>query len=104
MTMLAADPAVAGARIASPSIRDSRTDDVPAIREIYAFHVRHGLASFEEEPPTVEEMAGRRAAVLDQGYPHLVAELDGEVAGVLPCEFRISTRKLRVLGTAHPIP
>ena len=81
MTMLAADPAVAGARIASPSIRDSRTDDVPAIREIYAFHVRHGLASFEEEPPTVEEMAGRRAAVLDQGYPHLVAELDGEVAG-----------------------
>ena len=81
MTMLAADPAVAGARIASPSIRDSRTDDVAAIREIYAFHVRHGLASFEEEPPTVEEMAGRRAAVLDQGYPHLVAELDGEVVG-----------------------
>lgn len=64
-----------------PVIRDSRDADVPALQAIYAFHVLHGLASFEEEPPTIEEMARRRAGVLAGGYPHLVADLDGEVVG-----------------------
>lgn len=67
--------------LAVPTIRDSRDDDMPAIQAIYAFHVLHGLASFEEQAPPVEEMARRRRAVIDAGYPHLVAELDGEVAG-----------------------
>lgn len=64
-----------------PNVRDSRSDDVAAIQEIYGFHVLHGLASFEEEPPSVEEMARRRSEVLRQGFPHLVAELDGCVVG-----------------------
>ena len=51
------------------------------VAAIYAFHVRHGLASFEEEPPSVEELLRRRAGVLGAGLPYLVAEVDGRVAG-----------------------
>ena len=37
-------------------------------------------ASFELEPPDEAEMA-RRSALLDGGFPYLVAEIDGAVAG-----------------------
>ncbi len=66
---------------AAPLVRPSAAGDLPAITGIYAHHVRHGLASFEETPPDVAEMTRRRAAVLAAGYPYLVAELDGRVAG-----------------------
>ena len=49
--------------------------------EIYAHHVLHGTASFEVDPPDVAEMTRRRAAVLDIGLPHLVAERAGRVVG-----------------------
>ena len=35
----------------------------------------------EYDPPSVEEFARRRASILAQGFPYLVAELDGRVAG-----------------------
>jgi phosphinothricin acetyltransferase len=62
-------------------IRDSQQADVAAISAIYAHHVRHGCASFEEEPPSPEEIARRRADVLARGLPYLVAEIDDEVVG-----------------------
>lgn len=62
-------------------VRESAASDVPAIAAIYAHHVRCGLASFEEVPPTPAELHARRAAVLDSQLPYLVAELDGEVVG-----------------------
>lgn len=62
-------------------IRDSRPEDVPAIHAIYSHWVLHGLASWEYEPPPVEDIARRRAAVLAAGYPHMVAEGDGGVVG-----------------------
>jgi phosphinothricin acetyltransferase len=58
----------------SPSLRDSRAEDIPAIARIYGHWVRHGLASFELEPPEAAEVARRRAAILDGGYPYVVAE------------------------------
>jgi L-amino acid N-acyltransferase YncA len=65
----------------TPTIRPSREDDLPAITAIYGHWVTHGLASFELEPPDLAEMARRRAAVLAGGYPHMVAERDGQVVG-----------------------
>ena len=62
-------------------IRASCDDDVAAIAAIYGHHVLHGLASFEEEPPSVEEMAQRRAGVVSRGFPYLVAERAGKVVG-----------------------
>jgi L-amino acid N-acyltransferase YncA len=43
--------------------------------------VLHGLASFEEAPPTVDEMGRRRDEIVARGLPYLVAEQDGRVVG-----------------------
>jgi len=52
-----------------------------AVQAIYAYHVLHGSASFEETPPSVDDMVGRRDAVLKAGLPYLVAERQGRVVG-----------------------
>lgn len=62
-------------------IRDSNEADIAAVQRIYAHHVLHGLASFEEVPPTVHDLQTRRLAVLAAGLPYLVAEHGGEVVG-----------------------
>ncbi|MCC7274683.1 MAG: N-acetyltransferase [Alphaproteobacteria bacterium] len=63
------------------AVRDSTDADVAAVQRIYAHHVLHGTASFEEEAPSPEEMGRRRADVLARGLPHLVAERQGAVVG-----------------------
>lgn len=62
-------------------IRDSQDEDVPALAAIYQHAVRTGTASFELDPPSVEEFARRRRTVLDGGFPYLAAELDGQAVG-----------------------
>ena len=62
-------------------IRDATEADMADVQRIYAHHVLNGLATFEEVPPTVAEMLGRRDAVLEAGLPYLVADVDGGVAG-----------------------
>jgi L-amino acid N-acyltransferase YncA len=62
-------------------VRPSRDDDIPTITRIYAHHVLHGLASFEEVPPDAAELAARRTEVLTHGLPYLVAERAGHVVG-----------------------
>jgi phosphinothricin acetyltransferase len=62
-------------------VRDAQSEDMAAIQAIYAHHVLYGLATFEEVPPSVGEMAARRAGVLERGLPYLVAEIDGTVVG-----------------------
>lgn len=62
-------------------IRDSREEDIAAVNEIYGYYVRHGAASFEEEPPSEDELARRRSSVLDHGLPYLAAEINDEVVG-----------------------
>ncbi len=62
-------------------IRPSVDHDLKSITAIYAWHVLHGDGSFELEPPSLEDIAARRTAVLDLGLPWLVAEHGGAVAG-----------------------
>jgi phosphinothricin acetyltransferase len=62
-------------------VRDARDDDMGAVQAIYAHHVLHGTASFEEDPPPLAEMQRRRGDVLARGLPYLVAEIDGRVVG-----------------------
>lgn len=62
-------------------VRDAATADMAAVQAIYAYHVLHGSASFEETPPSVDDMVGRRDAVLKAGLPYLVAERQGRVVG-----------------------
>lgn len=66
-------------------VRPAAPQDLPAIQSIYAYHVMHGLASFEEEPPPLAEMQRRYEDVTRQGLPYLVAEENGEVLGYGYC-------------------
>ena len=66
-------------------LRPAQPDDLPAIHAIYAHHVLHGMASFEEEPPSVEELARRYRDVIERGLPYLVAEYGAEVVGYGYC-------------------
>lgn len=63
------------------ALRDAAAEDFPAIAAIYAEHVRHGLASFEETPPSVDEMLERWRAITAGGMPYLVAHAGGEILG-----------------------
>ena len=62
-------------------VDDAQPDDMAAVQGIYAWHVLHGLATFEELPPSVEEMERRRQAVLALGLPYLVARQGNTVVG-----------------------
>ncbi len=62
-------------------VRDAIDSDLPAIQQIYAFYVLNGLATFEELPPTAEELLARRQKILDAGLPYIVATLDARVVG-----------------------
>ena len=62
-------------------LRPAVPADVPAIQAIYAHHVLHGLATFEEEPPDAAEMARRMHDIVARGLPFLVAEADGRLLG-----------------------
>src|SRR5215469_8701863 len=64
------------------SIRDSEPSDVPAITAIYGHSVMASLATFDEIAPSSEEMAQRRAEILDAGLPFIVAVGDeGHILG-----------------------
>jgi phosphinothricin acetyltransferase len=62
-------------------IRDSTDSDTAGISAIYQHAVRTGTASFELDPPSLAEMAQRREAIVSKGFPYLIAEIDGKVAG-----------------------
>jgi len=63
------------------SIRPSQAGDVATIAAIYRHHVLHGVASFEEVPPDIAEVARRRDDIIGCGLPYLVAERAGQVLG-----------------------
>ena len=63
------------------NIRSATSADIPAITEIYARSVLEEYASFEHIPPDADEMQQRFMGVTEKGYPYLVAEIDGQIAG-----------------------
>jgi L-amino acid N-acyltransferase YncA len=63
-----------------PLIRLAEEGDAPQIAAIYAPVVRDTIISFETEPPSAEEIAGRVRDTLVR-WPWLVCERDGEVLG-----------------------
>lgn len=58
------------------SIRPAADADFDAIQRIYAHHVLHGLASFEEAPPDAAELMRRWRAIAGAGLPYLCATED----------------------------
>jgi len=62
-------------------LRAANRDDVASIAVIYGHHVLHGLASFEIEVPSLDEMLCRFETVTQAGYPYLVATDGADVLG-----------------------
>jgi phosphinothricin acetyltransferase len=64
-----------------PFIRAATDADIDAITAIYAVEVRDFVNTYEYDAPDAEEMLRRTRAIVAGGYPYLVAEVDGHVAG-----------------------
>ena len=62
-------------------MRDVLERDAAAIAAIYAHHVLHGTASYDTEPPTIEETVAKIRRVASAGWPFMVADEGGQVAG-----------------------
>ena len=67
--------------MSSLEIRPTTAADLPAITEIYQQAVLYGTATFELIPPDLAEMTRRFAALMNGGFPYLVAALEGRVVG-----------------------
>ena len=65
----------------SLTVRPAVEADLPAVTALYAHEVLTGFATFEETPPTVEQIAGRFETVRGHDLPWLIAEVDGVFAG-----------------------
>jgi L-amino acid N-acyltransferase YncA len=64
-----------------PEIRPATEADLPFVTQIYEHAVLYGTATFELVPPDLAEMTRRFHALMEGGYPYLVAVLDGRVVG-----------------------
>jgi phosphinothricin acetyltransferase len=65
----------------APTIRPASAADIAAITAIYAPAVLTGTASFELEPPSEAEMLARFESLAVRGFPYIVAEREGRIAG-----------------------
>ena len=63
------------------TLRDVADSDMAVIQRIYATEVLIGVSSWEQEPPSLNEMVRRRGASVVSGYPYRVALWNGTVAG-----------------------
>lgn len=63
-------------------LRDATAGDLSAIQAIYAEAVLNGTASYEIDPPGLDEMRARFEVITGHGYPYIVAvDEAGEVLG-----------------------
>jgi len=63
------------------AIRDCEKRDMVAVQRIYEEQVLTGSASFEEIPPSVDELLERRGHIVSLGFPYLVACMADTVVG-----------------------
>lgn len=63
------------------SLRPATEADMASVQRIYGEHVLHGLASFEETPPSLDDMLARFRHLKSQSFPYIVAERKGAVVG-----------------------
>jgi len=67
--------------VGSTVVRAATEADMAEIARIYGHYVLHTCSTFETEAPSREEMAKRRAGILELGLPYLAAENEGRVVG-----------------------
>ena len=62
-------------------VRPADLEDLPALHATYTHHVKTGLGTFETVPPELSEFQARYVAVMEAGFPYLMAESNGKVLG-----------------------
>jgi phosphinothricin acetyltransferase len=62
-------------------IRPIQSHDIQAVADIYNHYIIHTTVSFEEQPVTAEELAGRIDKIRQAGFAWLVAEDAGQIVG-----------------------
>ncbi|MFK7995760.1 MAG: N-acetyltransferase family protein [Granulosicoccus sp.] len=65
----------------SPVVTLASAENIPAMCEVYGYHVLHGTGSFEEVPPSVDEMHERWQQRESCNHPTLVVHQNGAFAG-----------------------
>ncbi|MFW5815240.1 MAG: N-acetyltransferase family protein [Wenzhouxiangella sp.] len=63
------------------TIRQALERDAVDIAAIYNHYIEHSTATFEEQPLSPDQVAGRMHAVAAAGLPWLLAQREGAVAG-----------------------
>lgn len=62
-------------------IRRATICDISEIQLLYTFFVQNTSATFEIEPPNIEEMEKRFYSIQNNNYPYLVAECNNKIIG-----------------------
>ncbi len=62
-------------------IRPAAVSDAQAVCEIYAHHVAHSTGTFDITAPDAAAWEAKIAQIVARGWPFLVAEREGQVAG-----------------------
>lgn len=62
-------------------IRAGQESDAKAVHAIYSYHVLHGTASYDVDPPLLEQIGDKMQWILGERWPFLVAEADERVVG-----------------------
>lgn len=70
-------------RVLAPgvTVRSVRRNDATAVSDIYAHHVRHGVASFDQEGLSEAETLNKITQITSRTWPFLVAEQQEQVVG-----------------------
>ncbi len=63
------------------TLHDATVHDIPEIERIYAFYVLNTFSSFEETPPTAEDLDHRRTTIQSHDFPYIVAKEDDKIIG-----------------------
>ena len=62
-------------------IRDALQSDAEAVHAIYAHHVLHGTASYDIDPPSLEDIRQKISWIAGEGWPFLIAERENGIVG-----------------------
>lgn len=63
------------------AIRKVEDSDAGAIAAIYAHHVLNGTATYDVDPPSIDQTLAKIRRVTGESWPFIVAEVEGLVAG-----------------------
>ena len=62
-------------------IRGAAETDAAAVHAIYAYHVLHGTASFDIDPPPIDALAAKLRWIIGESWPFVVATIEEQVVG-----------------------